>query len=129
MPEPARLRHQPLAWHVRPCGGGPHGHCPRRVLRRLLLVVDARDVRGRTGQPERNVRPRRVDRRREEPALGTSPDATTRRAADLGGGLRDRRMTSASYPRRVVDGAAPVAPTRGERRDRATADTRARILV
>src|SRR6185295_11672757 len=34
-----------------------------------------------------------------------------------------------AYPRRVVDGAAPVAPTRGERRDRATADTRARILV
>ena len=38
-------------------------------------------------------------------------------------------MTSASYPRRVVDGAAPVAPTRGERRDRATADTHARILA
>ena len=29
----------------------------------------------------------------------------------------------------MVDGAAPAAPTRGERRDRATADTRARILA
>jgi AcrR family transcriptional regulator len=38
-------------------------------------------------------------------------------------------VTDASYPRRVVDGATPATSTRGERRDRATADTRARILA
>ena len=58
---------------------------------------------------------------REEPALGASPDATARRAADPGGGLCDRRVTSASYPRRVVDGSRPRSRRRvRERRDRAT---------
>ena len=56
----------------------------------------------------RDARARRADRDREEPAVGSAPDPTARRRADPGGGLRGRRVTSASYPRRVVDGAGPT---------------------
>ena len=47
MPQPARVRDEPLARRRHPTRVLPHGRRPRRVLRRLLLVADARDVRRR----------------------------------------------------------------------------------
>ncbi len=56
------------------------GHRPWRVLRRLLLVADARHVRRRPRQRDGHARPRRGHRHREEPALG-SPPAPARSAS------------------------------------------------
>ena len=55
------------------------GHRPRRLLRRLLLVAHARDVRRRPRQPHGDARARRPDRDREEPAVGAAPDPAARR--------------------------------------------------
>src|SRR6185295_7776766 len=128
VPEPTRVHRQPLARRVSTDRGTPDGHRPRRVLRGLLLVAHARHVRDRPRERERDARPRRDHRDREEPAVGPQAHASDRRRPHPGGRLRRRLVRSGSYARRVADTTSTPAGTRAERRDRATADTRARIL-
>ena len=103
------------------------GHRPWSVLRRLLLVADARDVRRRDQQPHRDAGARRAHRDREEPAPGTAAHASARRRAGPCCRIRGGGVSGGSYARRVLD--ATDGRTRGERRDQATAGTHAAILA
>ena len=70
---------------------------------------------------ERDARPGRPDRHREEPAVGPPADPSPRRDPHPGRRLRDRRVSRASYARRV-DEPPPThrdprrAPRSGDRR-------------
>src|SRR3954451_17096674 len=128
MPEPVRLRREPLAGSVRAPRIVRHGRRPRRVLRRLLLEPDARDVRSRSRQPDGDVRPRRADRHREEPLVGPPAVPSGRCPARAGGRLRGRGVRRAAYARIDVDGTETPPVSRAERRQQATADTRTSIL-
>ena len=65
-----------------PAGAGagvPSRPPPRPLLRRLLLVADAADVRRQRRQPRLDAPPRRGDGDREEPPLGPPPECAARR--------------------------------------------------